>query len=141
MKKLDLTDFAINLNRKRTFSEDLVGYLDNIKKAEGDDVRIKITEMSQYIKKHIDTGNTLELFQQNIDTINKEFFEKLTQLYPDLTQHEKELCGLIRLQLSNKEIARIKNISTQSARTGRYRLKKKLNLESEIVIADYLASL
>ena len=46
-----------------------------------------------------------------------------------------------QLQLSNKEIATIKNISIQSARTARYRLKKKLKLDAETEVTDYLLTL
>lgn len=141
LKKMELTDFAINLGRNKDFSEELIQMINEIKSAPGNEISQRVSEISIFVNQHLNTGNTMEVFQQNVDKINKEFFTQLTSLHPQLTQKEKEICGLIRLYLSNKEIASIKNISIQSARTARYRLKKKLEISSDVEIADYLANI
>ena len=66
----------------------------------------------------------------NIEQVNADFFERLNQIAPDLTASEKQICALLRLNLSNKEIASIRNISPKSGEMARYRLRKKLPIKA-----------
>ena len=51
-----------------------------------------------------------------------------------------EICNLIRMNLSMKEIANIRNTSVGAIRTSRYRIRKKMNIpkgkELEMVIQN-----
>ena len=75
---------------------------------------------------------------KNIEVISNEFREKFKSRFPDLTKTEIEMCELIRLELSNSEISRVRNISQNSARMARYRLKKKLKLQENQTVFDAL---
>lgn len=66
-----------------------------------------------------------------VDAWNSIFYEKLRQRVPELSATELEICGLIRLNLSSKEIASIRNIESKSVDMSRYRLRKKMNLKPE----------
>lgn len=63
--------------------------------------------------------------------VHPDFFEKLKQRYPNLTQNEMRICALLKLNLSLLEISNALNITTESVRKARYRLYKKLNLASD----------
>ena len=45
------------------------------------------------------------------------------------------------MNLSSKEIAPLMNISVRGVETHRYRLKKKLDLENDISVVDYLLNI
>ena len=64
-----------------------------------------------------------------IKELNSSFIQNLEKKYPDLTEKEKRLCALLRLNLSSKETASILGISYKSVEVNRYRLRKKMNLE------------
>ena len=81
------------------------------------------------------------MFQENVDKVNHEFINVLAQKYPDLTTNEQQICALLRLQLSTKEIATIKNVEIDSVKTMRYRLRKKLNIDSETNLNQFLKSI
>ena len=66
---------------------------------------------------------------------------KLKKNFPTLSANEIQICLLLRLQLSSKEIASIKNISVDSLKVLRYRLRKKLNLDSSVKLAEFMNSL
>ncbi|MDD5507661.1 MAG: LuxR C-terminal-related transcriptional regulator [Bacteroidales bacterium] len=66
---------------------------------------------------------------------------KLTAGFPHLTLQEKHLAMLIRLNLSTKEIATLLNISPKSVEVARYRLKKKLNLQQDDNLAQFINNL
>ena len=136
-KKSDLTDLAIHITRNQDFNTKVLDLLTLLKNANKEDYKIKIRNLSNFIKQQLNNVETIELFQKNIEIINVEFFQKLELKHPGLTKNEKEISGLLRLNLSNKEIANIKNISVQSSRTARYRLKKKLNIGDETELSIY----
>ncbi len=66
------------------------------------------------------------------------FFEKLERDYPTLTAAERRLAGLVRMNLTNREISGLINIEENSVKMAKYRLKKKLNLGEEDTLFAFL---
>lgn len=64
--------------------------------------------------------------------LHPEFMEKLSNDYPNLTRNDLELCSLIKMNLSTKEIAQILNITTESVFTKKYRITKKIKLDQDL---------
>ena len=70
-----------------------------------------------------------------------DFFEQLKTDYSELTQNELRICTLMKLNLSLLEIANLLNITTESARKARYRIYKKMDLNSDKELAEKLLTL
>jgi tetratricopeptide (TPR) repeat protein len=68
------------------------------------------------------------------------FYENLDQRNHGLSITEKRLAGLIKMNMTNGEIAGILNIEYNSVKMAKYRLKKKLGLSDEQDINVYLTS-
>lgn len=81
------------------------------------------------------------LLEQRIELLQDDFHHKLRKACPDLSLEEIHLCNLIRTNLSTKELANILNLSVRGAETRRYRLRKKLGLQREDSLVDYLENL
>jgi ATP/maltotriose-dependent transcriptional regulator MalT len=79
-----------------------------------------------------------EIFEYNFNQVHEEFFNQLKSKFPHLTHKDLKICAYIKMNLSNKEIAPLMNISTRGVETHRYRLKRKLQLENDISLGDYL---
>lgn len=80
-------------------------------------------------------------FKEYFDQVHAGFFKKLLQKYPDLTQNELKICAFIRLNMITKEIADITFQSTRSIEVARYRLRQKLNLNTNDNLYHFLASI
>jgi DNA-binding response OmpR family regulator/DNA-binding CsgD family transcriptional regulator len=80
-------------------------------------------------------------FQTNFEFIHSDFFKRLKQLYPTLTATELRMCAFIRLNMTNKEISSIISISPESVNTARKRLKRKMEVESGVNLAEKLINL
>ncbi len=65
----------------------------------------------------------------------------LKDRYPDLTPNEMRLSALVKLNLTIKEMAAILGISPDSVKTARYRLRKKLELNTEENLTDFMLQL
>lgn len=128
-KEQDLTNFALDITRKNEFSTSVYESLKEIISANPANAKKKARELLLLTANHLKINDDIEQFQMNVDKVNQEFFDKLQAKFSNLTANEKQLCGLIRLNLSIKEIATIRNISPKSVEMSRYRLRKKLELE------------
>jgi DNA-binding CsgD family transcriptional regulator len=69
-------------------------------------------------------------FKRLFEKLNPGFFDFFQEKFPEITAAEIRLAALIKLNLSNLEMARTLAISPDSVRKTNLRLRKKLNIES-----------
>jgi DNA-binding CsgD family transcriptional regulator len=79
-----------------------------------------------------------EEFAFHFDKVHSDFLVSLKAVYPNLTPSELKLCAYLRLNLSSKEIAQIMNITIKSVELGRHRLRKKLQIEPNVNLFNFL---
>lgn len=83
--------------------------------------------------------DSMEMIRHYIHTYHPEFMDILTHhTHEKLTPNDEMLCMMLKLEYSNKEIATILSITTNSVITARYRLKKKLSLSSNQQIDKWI---
>jgi len=81
-------------------------------------------------------------FEKRFQAVHKGFYDKLNSGFPNLTNLEKKLCALLRLNMSTKEIAAISHQSPNSVEVARTRLRKKLGLSNkEVGLVSFLSNL
>jgi len=76
-------------------------------------------------------------FERHFQRSQEGFYQKLRKRYPELSNNEMRLCSLLRMNMSTKEIADQLRITPKSAEVSRYRLRKKLNLDSTINLSKF----
>lgn len=81
-----------------------------------------------------------EIFEYNFNQVHEEYFNQLKAKHPNLMAKDLKICAYIKMNLTTKEIAPLMNISTRGVETQRYRLKKKLNLDTDNSLTEYLQS-
>ena len=134
-----LIDFAIDIAQKNEFSNEVMNRLDNIEKLKlSKKASDELRKFRIYVSSQLQINDSLSTFQQNVDAVNLDFNQKLEQRFPSLSKKDLILCGLLRLNLQNKEIATLRNVSDNAIKMARYRLRKKLNLNAENDITDFL---
>lgn len=77
-------------------------------------------------------------FAQHFDKVHSDFTISLKAKHPSLTPNDVKLCAHLRMNLTTKEIAQLMNISVRGVEISRYRLRKKLQLPTEVNLFDYL---
>jgi DNA-binding CsgD family transcriptional regulator len=77
-------------------------------------------------------------FEQHFMASQNRFYDNLKQDFPKLTTTDLRLCALLKMNLSSKEIANYLNIAHRSVEVSRYRLRKKLNLDSDTSLLHFL---
>lgn len=80
-------------------------------------------------------------FEVNFKELHEDFFEILLQRYSNLTPKDLKLCAYLKMNLSSKEIAPLMGITIRGVEIHRYRLRKKLKLDSSRNISNFLITL
>jgi len=106
-----------------------------------ENIQANVLKTVRLIEQNNSNNTSWDDLLQHFDFLNKEFIEKLQKLSPEITQSEIKVCALIRQNLPSEKIASILNISKESLRVSKYRIKKKLNLDSDTKLADFLLKL
>jgi DNA-binding CsgD family transcriptional regulator len=114
--------------------------IDEIKQYVQKDQPISGRELLKMVNKHLVQDNSWNDFDLYFESINKNFYTRLKQSYPDISTNDLKICALIKLNLSIKEMASILNISPDSVKTARYRLRKKLQLSTEDNLTSFILS-
>lgn len=70
-------------------------------------------------------------FETRFNHLHPEFGSSLQNRFNKLTKNDIEFCSLLKLNLSNKEIASLLQISHESAITKKYRIKKKMEINDD----------
>ncbi len=98
----------------------------------------RVDKVIRIIDKDLNNTDDWKLFQEAFNNADKKFLRKIKTKHPDLTPNDLRLCAYLRLNLSSKEIAPLLNISPRSVEVKRYRLRKKMNLDHDINLTNYI---
>lgn len=82
--------------------------------------------------------NEWQNFEMNIQEIHQDFIQRLTLKFPSLTAKDIKLCVFLRMNLSTKEIAPLMHLNYRSIELQRYRLRKKMQISSEVNLNKWM---
>jgi tetratricopeptide (TPR) repeat protein len=137
-KEKELVNMALYIIQKIEFIELLNNELKTLQKESKEEKNEVVNKLSQLISANVKLDKERLDFQLHVENVNQSFFIKLKEKFPGITENEKKLSALLRINLSSKDIASIYNISPSSVDMNRYRLRKKLNLNSDENLGEFL---
>lgn len=140
-KSREITTLAMNIVRKNELLESLDTDLKQLRKTTKEGGEEKIRALSLMLAQTLNSEKERKEIELYIEEAQQNFFQSLESRFPELSVKERRLCGMIRQGLSSKEIAAVFNINTSSVEVSRYRIRKKLNLEGNQDLAEFLGNM
>ena len=141
-KSRELANSAMNLVYKNELLQKISEEIAQFKDSAGKHLS---AEQLRRIQKVIDEGMNDErdwnIFESSFNEAHENFFKKLKNGHPDLVPNDLKLCAYLRMNMSSKEMASLLNISLRGVEIRRYRLRKKLNLEHDKNLVEFLIEL
>ena len=142
-KSQELASSTMNLIRK---NEILLEIKDNIMKVTDDiksshdstNILSRLVKMERSIKQNLENDNNWKRFEENFDLVYENYLKRLGEMYPELNTADKKLCAYLKMDLSSKDIAPLLNMSVRSVEMSRYRLRKKMDLDRDINLGEFL---
>jgi DNA-binding CsgD family transcriptional regulator len=130
-----LTFFRMNRNRNLL---ELKMRLGGISVKARESVKIGLDKIIEEIDAEIDTDKDWKLIEPQIDRTYNNFLTKLKERHSELTLSELKIAAYVRMNLSTKEMAEFMRKTVRAIENDRYRLRKKLCLDSNDSLKDYL---
>ncbi len=137
-KNRELATSTMTLIKK---NELLAQIKEDLKKFTESESNKNVKSVINTINKNINEEDTWNIFKDAFNNVDKDFLKKIKKLHSSLTPNDLRLCAYLRLNLSSKEIAPLLNISVRSVEIKRYRLRKKMELEHEQGLVEYILAI
>jgi len=128
-QKRELTLGALSLSRNLEFINSLINELSKLSGFVTDG---GIRPLNNIVKKldRQQSNSSWKEFEKRFSEIHSNFYSRLLEEYPTLTQSEVKLCAFLKLGMNTKEICSITFQSVRAVEASRLRLRKKLNIAS-----------
>lgn len=133
-KESQLTAITLQMQQKNELLEELKSAIEK-------NEPLPEAKLRNLVNKYFTHGNNWSDFDMYFEGINKNFYQRLKHNYPDISGNDLKICALIRLNLTVKEMSSVLNISPDSVKTARYRLRKKLQLATEDNLNGFIMGL
>ncbi len=140
-KNKELTSYTINFIQKNELMDELKVGIQKLKRQAKPEVRQQLSTLSHLVDQNLHIDREWEDFKRHFEEVHKDFFTLLKNNCPELSNNELKLCALLKLNMNMKEMANVLGISPDSVKTARYRLRKKLGLEREDKLVDFIINI
>lgn len=138
-KSSQLANYTMTIIRKNELLVNIRNELEHQKKELGSRFPdYYYRRLLKMIDRGISSEEEWEKFEYHFDQAHSSFFKRLKQQYPELTQADLKLCAYLRLNLTSKEIAPLLNITIRGVEVRRYRLRKRLSLDTDENLVEFL---
>ncbi|MBR9833448.1 tetratricopeptide repeat protein [bacterium] len=132
----EITAITLSMIRKNEQIERLKNQISKLDQNDSKAIELKRKMRDQEIA-DIDWNN----FNAHFSKIHPEFYNHLLNENANITQNEMRTAALIKMNLSNREIASITGVNVRSVDQTKYRLKKKIAQDSEKSLVELIRSI
>lgn len=134
LKNMELTEAALRLIEKDEFITSIK------KKLSGQKDHIDVKVINRILKSiQGSLGKNWNEFEAQFTKINQSFYKNLQKHHPTLSQTDQKICALVKLNFRSKDMARLLGISVESVHTSRYRLRKKMRLQRNDNLEEFIS--
>jgi ligand-binding sensor domain-containing protein/DNA-binding protein H-NS/DNA-binding CsgD family transcriptional regulator len=100
--------------------------------------RRKINSLVKLLDDELNDDSYWTQFEKHFNSLNDNFIKRLQNEHPTITHKDLKMCAFLRMNLSNKEIASLLNITLRGVEASRLRLRRKLDLPKETPLTEYM---
>jgi len=137
-KSKQLSTHALHMMQRNTMLREMQVDIKTLSKKADLVDKPDFKRINQQINQSLRSQKDWDVFKLYFEDINKNFYQKLKEINPNLTTNDHRLCALIKLNMTSKEMASVLNVAPNSIKSSRYRLKKKLGLDVEADLEEFI---
>ncbi|PJJ83124.1 tetratricopeptide repeat protein [Mucilaginibacter auburnensis] len=139
--EIELSAFTESLKDKNHLLEEFKNEIEHLQSQHFN--KADIEHMEQLLKAHIMTDESWDRFKKLFDKVHPGFLRNIKNNVPEnttLTATDIRILALIKLQLSNNEMANLAGITVEGIKKSKQRLRKKLGLEAVESLTKFVES-
>lgn len=129
-----------NAKKITSFNETILGVTNNITELlKNESIESSnLLQIEKKLKMMVDEKDVWKNFLLQFEKTRPNFFKKLKKIEPNLSVNDLKHCSYVIIKLRVKDVANLINISPRSVETARYRIKKKLNINENSTLYNFL---
>lgn len=139
LKNDQLTTITMHLVKNNDFIQDVQNKIAT--SINRNDSARELNKIIKIIDKELSNNDSWEQFEYHFDQVHGNYLKKLSDNNIKLSPREIKLAAFLRMNMSSKEISKMLNITSRGVELARYRLRKKLKLERDQNLVEYLIEL
>jgi len=139
-KNKHLTTITLKILQKSETLKELKSKIEKISAASSKS-SAELNRLVKLIDRSFRLEKDWEEFTMCFEQVHVGFYKTLKSQFPELTTHDLRHCALIRLNMTISETADVLGVSPESVKIFRFRLKKKLDVESQKELVEYIMSI
>ena len=112
---------------------------DILRELDGEHLPVLDNALQQIVRHVAHTNQSNQNAVLQLGAVNEKFYSDLRRKHPDLTPGQMKLCGFIRAGMDKQDIMDMLHISLGSLNKQRYRLRRRLGLQTKEHLESYLA--
>lgn len=134
----DLTRYTLELDQKKTVLDKIKERIKQLYTEVDASTKTQLMSIVNTIKMTRNDRKHWDDFKHYFENINPDFLKDLSAKFPCLTSKDLKYCCYLKMNMSNEDIRLVLGINQESVRTHKYRLKKKMVLEKNQDLQNYL---
>lgn len=134
-KNRKLATKALYLSTRNGLIEELVAALSKQVNNPSD---LDLKSYIQQLQQHLRQENEYDSFFSHFEEINQHFLINLKNKHPELNANDIRFLSYVYMNLSNKEISSLLNITLEACRKRKERISKKMNLTESSDLYNYI---
>ncbi len=137
-----LERYTENLRQKNELIEEFKAEIEYLHLQLGEPPdREKILHLEKLMRAHIMTDETWDEFKKLFEKVHAGFLFRLREKFIQATETDIRLLTLIKLGLSNREMANMLGVTTEAIKKSRQRLRKKINLPEHLSLEEVVITI
>ncbi len=137
-KNKQLSDKILFQSTRNELIEEIIG---RISLSPGFSEKPDLVKIVHDLRLYLKEDSQWDEITSNFELVNTSFLNALRTVHPDLTANDIRFLSFVYLNLSNKEIANLLNITVEGCRKRKERITAKLKLDKETSLLAYLSQL
>jgi len=123
------------LSKNKFFNE-----VETMLSKENKDEKKIYSDLKSKIKSTRSQEKDWEKFKTVFEQTHPTFYTTINEKYAQLSKAEIRICSYIKIEMTNEEICGVLNINRDSLLKSRYRIRKKLNLEHDVNLDQFIST-
>ena len=136
-KNREISSTTLILSEKNNRLKELLKQVERFNE-EGELGREQSSMLSKQIKSNLTVDDEWKYFKLHFEKVHPEYFTKLKEIAPSLSENDLRLCAYVRIGMTNKQIGQMLSVLPETVKTARYRMRKKIGLEGQETLEDFL---
>lgn len=141
LRSKELSAHTLHIIRKNQLLEEVHNQLEQMVRDDKRDQKKQLKQLQLQINHNFNHDQHWDEFRGIFEQVHQSFFDRLKAYCDHLTANDLRLVALLKMNIGSGDIATLLNISQDSLRVVRYRLRKKLNLPQGESLTAFIQSI